>query len=255
MFCGFFVMLLLLFKNSTECCALLCIRQKDFEDQHRDLGNDNDHGNDDTVPPKGLPKGREADGSSKMSTGNALLLLDPKQKIMTLESTCKTQKCDGGNLAGTGSPDLAEWASADFGTFLDSADLLSSMFITNQEEHCDLPMQMVGQFEQPVLDESHCIAAAHKGQPSSSHQGRYIATQPVCIESPFGQGGDILNPTSNVNGQPCLAPYDKGKEEEEQRQSYDSIVWSPVPQQDIPGFVNLPDSAELSEIPSSLNYL
>jgi hypothetical protein len=32
-------------------------------------------------------------------------------------------------------------------------------------------------------------------------------------------------------------------------------VWSPVPQQEIPGFINLPDSAELSEIPSSLNYL
>jgi len=260
-FCGFFVILLLLFKNSTECCALLCIRQKDFEDQHRDLGNDNDHGNDDTVPPKGLPKGREADGSSKMSTGNALLLLDPKQKIMTLESTCKTQKCDVGNLAGTGSPDLAEWASADFGTFSDSAEWWSSMFITNQEEHCDLPMQMVGQFDpvldqfDPVLDQLHCIAAAHKGQPSSSHQGRYIATQPVCIESPFGQGGDILNPTSIVSGQPCLAPYDKGKQEEKQRQSYDSIVRSPVPQQDIPGFVNLPDSAELSEIPGSLNYL
>jgi hypothetical protein len=248
-------MLLLLFKNSTECCALLCIRQKDFEDQHRDLGNDNDHGNDDIVPPKGLPKGRGADSSSKMSTGNALLLLDPKQNIMTLESTCKTQKCDVGNLAGTGSPDIAELASAYFGTFPDSADWLSSMMITNQEEHCDPPMQMVGQFEQPVLDQLHCIAASHKGQPSSSHQGRYIATQPVCIESPFGQGGDILNPTTIVSGQPCLAPYDKGKQQEEQRQSYDSIVGSPVPQQDVPGFVNLPDSAELSEIPGSLSYL
>ncbi|KAH8942574.1 hypothetical protein BDL97_14G108600 [Sphagnum fallax] len=31
-------------------------RQKDFEDQHRDLGNDSHPGNDDTVPPKGLPK-------------------------------------------------------------------------------------------------------------------------------------------------------------------------------------------------------
>jgi hypothetical protein len=226
-------------------------RQKDFKDQHRDLGNDSDHGNDDTVPPKGLPKGRGVEGSSKMSTGNAVLLLDPKQKIMTLESTCKTQKCDLGNLAGTGSPDIAEFASAYFGTFSDSADWLSSMFITNQEEHCDLPMQMVGQFEQPV----HCIATAHKGQPSSSHQGRYIANQPVCIESPFGQGGDILNPTTIVSGQPCLAPYDKGKQQEEQRQSYDSIVWSPVLQQDVPGFINLPDSAELSEIPGSLNYL
>jgi hypothetical protein len=225
-------------------------RQKDFEDQHRDLGHDNDHGNDDTVPPKGFAKGRGAEGSSKMSTGNALLLLDPKQKIMTLESRCKTQKCDVGNLAGTGSPDIVEWASAYFGTSSDSADWLSSMFITNQEEHCDLPMQ----FEQPVLDQLHCIAAAHKGQPSSS-QGRYIATQPVCIESPFGQGGDILNPTTIVSGQPSLAPYDKGKQQEEQRQSYDSIVWSPVPQQDVSGFVNLPESAELSEIPSSLNYL
>ncbi|CAN5971679.1 unnamed protein product [Sphagnum jensenii] len=230
-------------------------RQKDFEDQHRDLGNDIDHGNDDIVPPKGLPKGRGADSSSKMSTGNALLLLDPKQKIMTLESTCKTQKCDVGNLAGTGSPDIAELMSAYFGTFSDSADWLSSMMIPNQEGHCDLPMQMVGQFEQPVLDQLHCIAAAHKGQPSSSHQGRYIATQPVCIESPFGQGDDILNPTTIVSGQPCLAPYDKGKQQEEQRQSYDSIVGSPVPQQDAPGFVNLPDSAELSEIPGSLNYL
>ncbi|CAK9278369.1 unnamed protein product [Sphagnum jensenii] len=62
-------------------------RQKDFEDQRGDLGNDNDHGNDDIVPPKGLPKGRRVNGSSKMSTGNALLLLDRKQKIMTLEST------------------------------------------------------------------------------------------------------------------------------------------------------------------------
>jgi hypothetical protein len=77
----------------------------------------------------------------------------------------------------------------------------------------------------------------------------------VCIESPFGQGDDILNPTTIVSGQPCLAPYDKGKQQEEQRQSYDSIVGSPVPQQDAPGFVNLPDSAELSEIPGSLNYL
>jgi hypothetical protein len=58
-----------------------------------------------------------------------------------------------------------------------------------------------------------------------------------------------------VSGQPCLAPYDKGKQQEEQRQSYDSIVWFPVPQQDVPGFVNLPDSAELSEVPGSLNYL
>jgi len=228
-------------------------RQKDFEDQHIDLGNDNE--NDDTVPPKGLPKGRGAEGSSKMSTGNALLLLDPKQKIMTLESTCKTQKCYVGNLAGTGSPDIAESAASYFGTFSDSADWLSSMFIINQEEHCDLPMQMVGQFEQPVLDQLHCIAAAYKGQPSSSHQGRCIATQPACIQSPFGQGSDILNPTTIMSGQPCLAPYDKGKQQEELRQSYDSIVWSPVPQQDIPGFVNLPDSAELSEIPGSLNYL
>ncbi|CAK9237399.1 unnamed protein product [Sphagnum troendelagicum] len=62
-------------------------RQKDFEDQRGDLGNDNDHGNDDIVPPKGLPKGRGVNGSSKMSTGNALLLLDRKQNIMTLEST------------------------------------------------------------------------------------------------------------------------------------------------------------------------
>jgi hypothetical protein len=89
-------------------------RQKDFENRHRDLGNDNRHGNDDTVPPKGLPKRRGAKGSSKMSTGNALLLLDPKQKIMTLESTCKTQKCPVGNLAGTGSPDIVELASAYF---------------------------------------------------------------------------------------------------------------------------------------------
>jgi hypothetical protein len=184
-------------------------RRKDFEDQHIDLGNDKE--NDDTVPPKGLPKGRGAEGSSKMSTGNALLLLDPKQKIMTLESTCKTQKCYVGNLAGTGSPDIAESASSYFGTFSDSADWLSPMLITNQEEHCDLPMQMVGQCQQPVLDQLHCIAAAHKGQPSSSHQGRYIATQPECIESPFGQGGDILNPTTIVSGQPCLAPYDKGR--------------------------------------------
>jgi hypothetical protein len=78
---------MLFLKNSTECCVLLCIRQKDFEDQRGDLGNDNDHGNDDIVPPKGLPKGRRVNGSSKMSTGNALLLLDRKQKIMTLEST------------------------------------------------------------------------------------------------------------------------------------------------------------------------
>jgi hypothetical protein len=58
-----------------------------------------------------------------------------------------------------------------------------------------------------------------------------------------------------MSGQPCLAPYDKGKQQEEQRQSYDSIVWFPVPQQDVPGFVNLPDSAKLSEVPGSLNYL
>jgi len=190
-----------------------------------------------------------------MSTGNAQLLLDPKQKITTPESMCKTQKCYVGNLAGTGSPDIAELASSYCGTFSDSAEWLSSMLITNQEEHCDLPVQMVGPFEQPVLDQLHCIAAAHKGQPSSSHQGRYIATQPVCIASPFGQGGDILNPTTIVSGQPCLAPYDKGKQQEEQRQSYDSIVLFPAPQQDVPGFVNLPDSAELSEIPGSLNYL
>jgi hypothetical protein len=132
-------------------CVGLCIRQKDFEDQHRDLGNDSHPGNDDTVPPKGLPKRRGAEGSSKMPTRNALLLLDLKQKIMTLESTCKTQKCDVGNLAGTGSPDIAELASAYICTFSDSTDWLNSMLITNQEEHCDLPMQMVGQFEQPVL--------------------------------------------------------------------------------------------------------
>jgi hypothetical protein len=47
-----------------------------------------------------------------MSTGNAVLLLDPKQKIMTLEPRCKTQKCDVGNLAGTGSPDIPESASS-----------------------------------------------------------------------------------------------------------------------------------------------
>jgi hypothetical protein len=160
-----------------------------------------------------------------------------------------------GNLAGTGSPDIAESASSYFGTFSDSADCLSSMLITNQEEHCDLPMQMVGQFDQPVLDQLHCIAAAHKGQPSSSHQGRYIATQPECIQSPFGQAGDILNPATIMSGQPYLAPCEKGKQQEEQRQSYDSIVRSPVLQQDIPGFINLPDSAELSEIRDSLNYL
>ncbi len=77
-FCGFFVLLLLLLKDSTECCVLLCITQKDFEDQRGDLGNDNDHGNDDIIPPKGLPKGRGVDGSSKMFLGNALLLLDRK---------------------------------------------------------------------------------------------------------------------------------------------------------------------------------
>ncbi len=147
-------MLFLLFKNSTECCALLCIRQKDFEDRHRDLGNDNHHGNDDTVPPKGLPKCRGAEGNSKMSIANALLLLDPKQKIMTLESTCKTQKCDVGNLAGTRSPNIAELASTYVGTFSNTADWLSSMLITNQEEHCDLPMQMVGQIEQSILERS-----------------------------------------------------------------------------------------------------
>jgi hypothetical protein len=115
-------MLLLLFKNSTECCVLLSIRQKDFEDHHGDLGNDNGHGNDDIIPPKGLPKGRKANGNSKMSTGNALLLLDLKQNIMTLESTCKTQKCDVGNLANIGSPDIAELVFAYFGTLLDSVD-------------------------------------------------------------------------------------------------------------------------------------
>jgi hypothetical protein len=154
MFCGFFVMLLLLFKNSTECCALLSIRQKDFEDRHRDLGNDNHHGNDDIVPRKGLPKRRGAEGSSKLSIGNALLLLDPKQKIMTLESTCKTQKCDVGNLASIGSLNIAELVSAYVGTFSDFANWFSLMLITNQEEHCDLPMQMVGQFEQLVLKRS-----------------------------------------------------------------------------------------------------
>ncbi len=62
-----------------------------------------------------------------------------------------------------------------------------------------------------------------------------------------------MNRTTIMSGQACLAPYDKGKQQEEQR--HDSIVWSPVPQQDVPGFVNLPDSTELSEIPGSLNYL
>jgi hypothetical protein len=190
-----------------------------------------------------------------MSTGNALLLFDPKQKIMTLESMCKTQKRYVGNLAGTGSPDIAESVSSYCGTLPDSADWFRSTLITNQEEDCDLPMQTDGQFEQPILDQFHSIAAAHKGQPSSSHQGRYIATQPVCIASPIRQGGDILNPTTIVSGQPCLAPYDKGKQQEEQRQLCDSIVQSPLPQQDVPGFVNLPDSAESSEVPGSLHYL
>jgi hypothetical protein len=143
------------FKNSAGCCALLCIRQKDFEDQHRDLGNDNDRGNDDAVPPKGLPKRRGLEGSSKMFSGNALLLLHPKQKIITFESTCKTQKCDVGNLAGTGSPHIAEFVSAYFGTFSNSADWFNSILIIDQEEHSDLPVQMVRQFEQLVLKRSN----------------------------------------------------------------------------------------------------
>jgi len=47
----------------------------------------------------------------------------------------------------------------------------------------------------------------------------------------------------------------RGKQQEEKRQSYGSIVCSHAPQQDFPNFVNLPDSAESSEILGSLNYL
>jgi hypothetical protein len=96
-----FLMLLYLLEISTECCVLLCIRQKAFQDKHNDEGNNEEHRNGDACSAEGPPKGRWEGGNSEMSTGNAPFLIHPKQKIMTVEPTWETQKCNSENFSGT----------------------------------------------------------------------------------------------------------------------------------------------------------
>ncbi len=97
-----FLMLLYLLEISTECRVLLCIRQKAFQDKHR---------NGDACSAEGLPKGRWEGGNSEMSTGNGPFFIHPKQKTMTLEPTWETQKCNSENFSGTSCFRLVPYSS------------------------------------------------------------------------------------------------------------------------------------------------
>jgi hypothetical protein len=75
-------------------------RQQAFQVKHNDQGNNEEHRNGDACSAEGLPKGRWEGGNSEMSTGNAPFLIHPKRKIMTVEPTWETQKCNSENFSG-----------------------------------------------------------------------------------------------------------------------------------------------------------
>jgi len=104
-------MVLYLLEISTECCVLRCIRQKAFQDKHNDQGNNEEQRNGDACSAEGSPKGRWEGGNSEMSTGNAPFLIHAKQKIMTVEPTWETQKCNSENFSGTSCFRLVTYSS------------------------------------------------------------------------------------------------------------------------------------------------
>lgn len=63
----------------------------------------------------------------------------------------------------------------------------------------------------PVPHKPNCIAVADKGQSSSLHQGSHTSTQPLCIESKFGQGGEVLDPTTLICREPLFCTIWWGK--------------------------------------------
>ncbi|CAK9202355.1 unnamed protein product [Sphagnum troendelagicum] len=74
----------------------------------------------------------------------------------------------------------------------------------------------------------------------------------------LGQHNDQPNDDehkSDDTGSLCFAPYDEGKQQEEQVRWSDSIIWSPAPQQDFSGFVNMHDPADSSEMLGSVYHL
>jgi hypothetical protein len=97
----------------------------------------------------------------------------------------ETSEGDFENLGDIESTDIPDLASLyDFSKLFHSSVNLSSTLVTHWEEDCVLRMELAAQ---PVLSESHCIAATNNEVLSSSHQGRYT-TQPLCIDSQFWQG-------------------------------------------------------------------
>ncbi len=76
-----------------------------------DEGNNEEHRNGDACSAEGSPKGRWEGGNSEMSTGNAPFLIHAKQKIMTVEPTWETQKCNSENFSGTSCFRLVTYSS------------------------------------------------------------------------------------------------------------------------------------------------
>ncbi len=71
----------------------------------------------------------------------------------------------------------------------------------------------------------------------------------------MGKGVRCWTPKPSHAGSLCFAPYDEGKQQEEQVRWSDSIIWSPAPQQDFSGSVNLHDPADSSEMLGSVYHL
>jgi len=71
----------------------------------------------------------------------------------------------------------------------------------------------------------------------------------------LGKGVRCWTLQPSYAGSLCFAPYDEGKQQEEQVRWSDSIIWSPAPQQDFSGFVNMHDPADSSEMLGSVYHL
>jgi hypothetical protein len=106
-----FLMLLYLLEIPLKVVCCFVSGKRLFKASIMTQGNNEEHRNDDACSAEGLPKGRWEGGHSEKSTGNAPFLIHPKQKIMTLEPTWETQKCNSENFSGTSCFRLVTYSS------------------------------------------------------------------------------------------------------------------------------------------------